>query len=206
MLMRAKDSTLLVIDLQERLLPAIDGGAAVVEHATWLVRVAQRLQVPVIATEQYPKGLGYTEPALHELLPGDGLREKIHFSATAGAGVFDLPGGERQQFVVCGTETHVCVLQTVLGLLAAGREVFVVDEAVVAGDVRATLAEGAGELLEAVELFDVYRGAGVPEGRKSLAFSLRFRAPDRTLTAEEVSEARAAATALAAQRHGAVQR
>ena len=82
----------------------------------------------------------------------------------------------------------------------------VVDEAVVAGDVRATLAEGAGELLEAVELFDVYRGAGVPEGRKSLAFSLRFRAPDRTLTAEEVSEARAAATALAAQRHGAVQR
>ena len=82
----------------------------------------------------------------------------------------------------------------------------VVDEAVAAGDVRATLAEGAGELLEAVELFDVYRGAGVPEGRKSLAFSLRFRAPDRTLTAEEVSEARAAATALAAQRHGAVQR
>ncbi|MEX3565566.1 phenylalanine--tRNA ligase subunit beta [Micrococcus endophyticus] len=82
----------------------------------------------------------------------------------------------------------------------------VVEEAVVAGDVRASLAEGAGELLESVELFDVYRGPGVPEGRKSLAFSLRFRAPDRTLTAEEASEARAAATALAAQRHGAVQR
>nr|WP_256836266.1 hydrolase [Pseudomonas oleovorans] len=130
MLMRAKDSTLLVIDLQERLLPAIDGGAAVVEQASWLVQVAQRLRVPVIATEQYPKGLGYTEPGLHELLPGDGLREKIHFSATAGAGLFDLPGGERRQFVVCGTETHVCVLQTVMGLLAAGREVFVVDEAV----------------------------------------------------------------------------
>lgn len=82
----------------------------------------------------------------------------------------------------------------------------VVEEAVVAGDVRASLAEGAGELLESVELFDVYRGPGVPEGSKSLAFSLRFRAPDRTLTAEEASEARAAATALAAQRHGAVQR
>ncbi|TFI18259.1 hypothetical protein E4A41_14855, partial [Micrococcus endophyticus] len=61
----------------------------------------------------------------------------------------------------------------------------VVEEAVVAGDVRASLAEGAGELLESVELFDVYRGPGVPEGSKSLAFSLRFRAPDRTLTAEE---------------------
>src|SRR5690606_19937698 len=92
--------------------------------------VAQRLQVPVITTEQYPRGLGTTEPGLRALLPDAGLREKIHFSATAGAGLFDLPGGERRQFIVCGTETHVCVLQTVLGLLAAGREVFVVDEAV----------------------------------------------------------------------------
>lgn len=130
MLMRAKDSTLLVIDLQERLLPAIDGGVTVIEQATWLVRLAQRLDVPVIATEQYPKGLGVTGAELRALLPAEGLREKIHFSATAGAGLFDLPGGERQQFIVCGTETHVCVLQTVLGLLAAGREVFVVDEAV----------------------------------------------------------------------------
>ncbi len=130
MLMRAKDSTLLVIDLQERLLPAIDGGAAVIEQAAWLVQVAQHLQVPVIATEQYPKGLGATEAGLRALLPHAGLREKIHFSATAGVGLSDLPGGERRQFIVCGTETHVCVLQTVLGLLAAGREVFVVDEAV----------------------------------------------------------------------------
>lgn len=130
MLMQAKDSTLLVIDLQARLLPAIDAGAALVEQATWLVRVAQRLDVPVIATEQYPRGLGATDPGLRELLPAHGLREKIHFSATAGAGLFGLPGGERRQFVVCGAETHVCVLQTVLGLLAAGREVFVVDEAV----------------------------------------------------------------------------
>ena len=130
MLMRAKDSTLLLIDLQHRLLPAIDGGAAVIEQATWLVQVAQRLQVPVIATEQYPKGLGATEAGLRALLPDEALREKIHFSATAGAGLFDQPGGERQQFIVCGAETHVCVLQTVMGLLAAGREVFVVDEAV----------------------------------------------------------------------------
>lgn len=91
MLMRAKDSTLLVIDLQERLLPAIDGGAAVIEQAAWLVQVAQRLEVPVIATEQYPKGLGATEGGLRALLPREGLREKIHFSATAGAGLFDLP-------------------------------------------------------------------------------------------------------------------
>ena len=82
----------------------------------------------------------------------------------------------------------------------------VVDTDTVAGDVLATLREGAGDLLEDIALFDVYTGTGVPEGSKSLAFTLRFRAQDRTLTADEASEARAAATALAAERHGAVQR
>ncbi len=82
----------------------------------------------------------------------------------------------------------------------------VVDQRVTAGELEVTLAEGAGELLEGIELFDVYAGEGIGEGKKSLAFALRFRAADRTLTAEEASEARAAAVALAAERHGAVQR
>ncbi len=69
-----------------------------------------------------------------------------------------------------------------------------------------TLREGAGELLESVRLFDVYTGAQVGEHRKSLAFALRFRAPDRTLTDEEIVAARDAAVALAADRHGAVLR
>ena len=82
----------------------------------------------------------------------------------------------------------------------------VVDAGVVAGEVLETLREGAGELLEDVGLFDVYTGQGIGEGRKSLAFALRFRAPDRTLTADEASAARDAAVALAAERFGAVQR
>ncbi|TKV28004.1 phenylalanine--tRNA ligase subunit beta [Arthrobacter sp. NamB2] len=82
----------------------------------------------------------------------------------------------------------------------------VVESGVVAGDVLDTLREGAGELLEDVSLFDVYTGEGIGEGRKSLAFALRFRAPDRTLTAEEASAARDAAVTLAADRFGAVQR
>jgi phenylalanyl-tRNA synthetase beta chain len=82
---------------------------------------------------------------------------------------------------------------------------------VVAADVPAeavaqTLREGAGDLLESVRLFDVYTGAQIGEGKKSLAFALRFRAPDRTLTEEDTSRARDAAVALAAERHGAVQR
>ncbi|MDQ4502644.1 phenylalanine--tRNA ligase subunit beta [Sinomonas sp. ASV322] len=82
----------------------------------------------------------------------------------------------------------------------------IVDAAIPADDVKDALREGAGELLEEVHLFDVYVGRGIEDGRKSLAFGLRFRAPDRTLTSDEASEARAAAVALAAERFGAVQR
>jgi len=82
----------------------------------------------------------------------------------------------------------------------------VVDASVPVADVESALREGAGELLESVRLFDVYTGAQVGEGKKSLAFALRFRAPDRTLTEEETSAARDAAVAVAAERVGAVQR
>ncbi|NDU72633.1 phenylalanine--tRNA ligase subunit beta [Actinomadura sp. DSM 109109] len=82
----------------------------------------------------------------------------------------------------------------------------VVDSAVPAAEVESALREGAGELLEAIRLFDVYTGEQVGEGRKSLAYSLRFRAPDRTLTAEEASQARDAAVAAASERTGAVLR
>ena len=82
----------------------------------------------------------------------------------------------------------------------------VVDASVPAAEVEAALRDGAGELLESVRLFDVYRGAQVGAGRKSLAFALRFRAPDRTLTVDEVTAARDAAVAEAARRTGAVLR
>ncbi|NWF31006.1 phenylalanine--tRNA ligase subunit beta [Streptomyces sp. PKU-EA00015] len=82
----------------------------------------------------------------------------------------------------------------------------VVADDVPAADVEAALREGAGELLEAVRLFDVFTGEQIGEGRKSLAYALRFRAPDRTLTVDEASAARDAAVSLAAERTGAVLR
>ncbi len=82
----------------------------------------------------------------------------------------------------------------------------VVADDVPAAAVSETLREGAGPLLESVRLFDVYTGSQTGEGHKSLAFALRFRAPDRTLTDEETAQARESAVALAAERHGAVQR
>ena len=82
----------------------------------------------------------------------------------------------------------------------------VVDATVSASAVEGTLREGAGPLLESVRLFDVYTGEQIGEGKKSLAYAMRFRAPDRTLTDAEVAEAREAAVALAVERHGAVHR
>jgi len=82
----------------------------------------------------------------------------------------------------------------------------VVDASVPAAEVEAALRDGAGELLESLRQFDVYRGAQVGEGKASLAFTLRFRAADRTLTVDEVTAAREAAVAEAARRTGAVAR
>lgn len=130
MLMSVDRSVLVLVDLQERLQPAIHDAARVLEASVWLTRVAQKVGVPVICTEQYPRGLGPTVPALRALLPANGVVEKIHFSAVPDNVLFGMPGGEREQFVVAGTEAHVCVQQTVLDLLAAGRQVFVVEEAV----------------------------------------------------------------------------
>jgi len=82
----------------------------------------------------------------------------------------------------------------------------VVEATVSAAAVAGTLREGAGALLESVRLFDVYTGEQIGEGKKSLAYALRFRAPDRTLTDAEVAQARESAIALAVERHGAVHR
>jgi phenylalanyl-tRNA synthetase beta chain len=79
----------------------------------------------------------------------------------------------------------------------------VVPVDVSAADVQQVIVEGAGELLETAALFDVYTGDQVPEGHKSLAFALRFRAPDRTLAAEEIAQARQSAIDAAADRFGA---
>lgn len=130
MLIDAKNSALLVVDVQGRLVPAIAGWQALLDQVLWLIRVARRIEIPVIACEQYPQGLGPTHPAVAAELPPGCIASKLHFSAVAGAcHGLDQQGGP-SQYVVCGMETHVCVLQTVMELLVAGKRVFVVEEAV----------------------------------------------------------------------------
>jgi nicotinamidase-related amidase len=130
MLIDADNSSLLVVDVQERLLPHIHDWQRVLDNVMWLVQVATRIGVPVMATEQYPKGIGSTQAELAALLPPGSVAEKIHFSCVADRCLPGLAGADRRQVVVCGTESHVCVLQTVLELRQQGKEVFVVAEAV----------------------------------------------------------------------------
>lgn len=121
MLIGASESLLLIVDAQERLAPAVAESAVVVERISLLLRAARLLDVPVLVTEHYPKGIGGTvEPLAALLEPGERF-EKIHFSAAAEPGFLErVAATGRTRIVACGMETHVCVQQTVLGLVGAG--------------------------------------------------------------------------------------
>lgn len=130
MLINRRDSSLLIIDFQARLLPHIADGAAVLGHARWLAAVARRLGVPVVFTEQNRDKLGATDPALLAEA-GEGARTvgKMHFSAVADGCLAGTETDRRPQVVVCGMEAHVCVQQTALALRWQGKQVFLVAEA-----------------------------------------------------------------------------
>lgn len=121
-------ATLVVVDVQEGFRKAIEGFEHLAAATSTMLRGAAVLGVPVVITEQYPRGLGPTVPEVAEELP-EGVEPiaKTVFSAAAADG-FDLRG--RDQAILCGIEAHVCVNQTVLDLLAAGIEVHVVRDAV----------------------------------------------------------------------------
>lgn len=129
--MQRNASFVLLIDVQARLAPAIHQSEQVIAQNAWLVQIANELEVPVVVTEQYPKGLGATVEALQPLLKHATWVEKTHFSALAEAQVeAQLRNLQRPQVIVTGTEAHVCVLQTALDLVAAEFQVFVVADAV----------------------------------------------------------------------------
>jgi nicotinamidase-related amidase len=129
-LLDQSQSVLLIIDIQERLMPAIHEGEALLEQAGWLCRLAGMLDVPILVTEQYPKGLGCTLAALQPHLAQAQRVEKLCFSAVADNTLSGSMLEQRQQVVIAGAETHVCVLQTALELQQSGKQVFVVEEAV----------------------------------------------------------------------------
>ena len=122
-------SALLVVDVQEKLMVKIPSAQVLIRNVAFLIDAARLLEVPVSATEQYPKGLGPTVAALIDKLPE--RPEKLAFSSCAVPAVVDgFRQQNRTQIVVTGIETHVCILNTTLDLLAAGFQVYLPVDAV----------------------------------------------------------------------------
>ncbi len=171
MLISSEKSQLLVIDIQERLAPAVQDPQRAIDNSIKLLQAAARLEVPLTVSEQYPKGLGRSVAALLERAPAQCIVEKVHFSCAASPEVrARLAAQGRDQIVITGMETHVCVLQTALGLRAAGKEVFVVQDAVSSRTIENKLAgiermRACGVHIVSTEmvLFEWLHRAGTPE-------------------------------------------
>lgn len=152
----SQNSLVLVIDLQERLMPAIHGAERVEAAARLLIDAARLFDVPIIASEQYPRGLGPTRPAIAEVLPQPPL-PKVVFSAYGDDGLHAaIEAAGRKAVVIVGVEAHVCVLQTTLDLIAAGYTVFVARDAVGSRapenrDTAMELLRAAGAVITCVE-------------------------------------------------------
>ncbi|OYD85171.1 hydrolase [Azospirillum brasilense] len=131
MLLSSQRSVLVVVDIQEKLMPAIAESERVERNAATLLKAAGLLGVPAFATEQYPRGLGPTAASLRALLPPDGVVEKISFSAAREPAFLErLERLGRRQVVLAGSEAHVCVMQTALSLVGLGYDVVLVADAV----------------------------------------------------------------------------
>ncbi|MSP43053.1 MAG: hydrolase [Alphaproteobacteria bacterium] len=132
MLLDKNNSCLIIVDIQERLAPAMyDGGQEAIRNAGILMQAARRLGVPALVSEQYPRGLGRTVPQLAEYMPAGGPIEKLEFACPNNAGFSgQLKAFGKKQIVIGGMEAHICVLQTALKLCDQGLEVFVAADAV----------------------------------------------------------------------------
>lgn len=171
---------LVVVDIQERFRELIQGLDAVVGATERLVRYCQQLEIPVLVTEQYPRGLGVTVPELRVLFRDFSPLEKLHFSCALDDGFRRaLAASGRDQVLLCGIETHVCVYQTAFDLLRDGRQVAVATDAVsscLAADRTAGLDRmrelGVQLMSSQMIMFEILAKAGTPDF-KAVAPQLR---------------------------------
>jgi Amidases related to nicotinamidase len=174
MLLKPANSHLLLIDFQERLMPAMQDIERVIRNAAILLEAAHTLSIPVTVSEQYPRGLGPTIAPLRERVPAGRIFEKLSFSAfqeeNFHAVVEEENGNDRHQLVIAGVETHVCVLQTALNFLEAGYDVFMVGDAVSSREVASIaaahdrfIAAGGRWVTTEMVVFEWLGKAGTPE-------------------------------------------
>ena len=171
MLIGRDTSCLLVVDLQEKLLPAMQDPMLVVRNAGILMQAAARLGVPILVSEQYPQGLGPTVAELRHLAPPESIHAKTAFSCADDPDLrLKLADFQRAQVIVCGIEAHVCVLQTAIDLEAQGFEAFVVADAVGSRSkvnrklaINRLLKSGVDVVDSEMVLFEWLGRAGTPE-------------------------------------------
>ena len=171
-ILNIEDSVVMIIDVQEKLLNAVFNKASLEKKATTLANTAKILGIPVIVTEQYPKGLGATVETLKEVLPENTQYfEKTAFSALENNDVLEaLKNSGKKQVVIFGIETHICVSQTTNALIQEGFEVSVIRDACGSRSELEYLAglermkdNGAHVLTTEIALFEWLKGAKHPK-------------------------------------------
>lgn len=179
-LLQAEDCMVMVIDIQERLFGVMQEQfkAMLLRNSGILLETAKALNVPLIVTEQYPKGLGRTIPEIDEHIHGLPRCEKMFFSCCRDQGIRErIEATARKTVIVMGIETHVCVFQTVIDLLMAGYRVVAASDAVCSrreSDRREALMEmgRAGALIYSTEMiaFMLLEKAGTPQFKQLAPF------------------------------------
>lgn len=171
MLLKKEDSILLLVDVQEKLTPAVLDAQAFIARCEWLLKLAKKMDVPILVSEQYSKGLGATiEPLRSHTNPQDAV-EKTHFSCMGEPNyTVRLKNYNKKQLILIGIEAHVCVLQTAIEMKEAGFDVFVVVDAVSSRhslDLKFGLKrmkqEGIHLVTSEMVFFEWVRKAGTPE-------------------------------------------
>ena len=171
-ILNIEDSVVMIIDVQEKLLNAVFNKAFLEKKATIIANTAKILGIPVIVTEQYPKGLGATVESLKEALPENTQYfEKTAFSALENKEVLEaLKNSGKKQVIIFGIETHICVSQTTNALIQEGFEVSVIRDACGSRSELEYLAglermkdNGAHVLTTEIALFEWLKGAKHPK-------------------------------------------
>ena len=171
MLINSKNSCLLVIDIQEKLAPGIHQPDKLIDNCLWLIKAAQLFDIPVMASEQYPRGVGPTVAPLRDLISEDLIQDKLIFACADSPECLEMiEKQQRDQVIIVGMESHVCVLQTALRLNELGKEVYVVADAISSRDpIDTELAivrmSNAGIHIVSREMvaFEWVRGSGAPQ-------------------------------------------
>jgi nicotinamidase-related amidase len=171
---------LIVVDIQEKLLPPIWEKERLVRNSQLLIRLAGILKIPALATTQYTKGLGNTVPEIASLLPDTPPIDKLMFScfgSDAFCGLLKRLPGTRTTVLLCGMETHICVMQTALGALREGYLVHVAADAVSSRTelnwrIGLDRMRDAGAIISSTEMmiYELLRSSGSPAFKELLPF------------------------------------